>query len=71
MAAHEIFFDFYYRPKPSQIGQNGSAAAADIRLAGQKYTLGPVNDVTEGSTHGCFLEKLHIWFEFLAIIALW
>ena len=33
MAAHEICFDFYYQPKPSQIGQNGSAAAADARLA--------------------------------------
>ena len=29
MAAHEICFDFYYQPKLSQIGQNGSAAAAD------------------------------------------
>ena len=26
------------------------------------YTLRPVNDVTEGSTHG--LEKLQAWFEF-------
>ena len=33
MAAHGICFDFYYRPKPSQIGQNGLAAAADARLA--------------------------------------
>ena len=33
MAAHGICFDFYYRPKPSQIGQNSSAAAADTRLA--------------------------------------
>ena len=33
MAAHGICFDFYYRPKPSQIGQNGSAAAADAPLA--------------------------------------
>ena len=32
MAAHGICFDFYYRPKPSQIGQNGSAAAADARV---------------------------------------
>ena len=33
MAAHGICFDFYYRPKPSQIGQNSSAAAADAPLA--------------------------------------
>ena len=33
MAAHGICFDFYYWPKPSQIGHNGSAAAADARLA--------------------------------------
>ena len=33
MAAHGICFECYYRPKPSQIGQNGSAAAADARLA--------------------------------------
>ena len=33
MAAHGICFDFYYRPKPRQIGQNGSAAAVDDRLA--------------------------------------
>ena len=26
MAAHGICLDFYYQPKPSQIGQNGSAA---------------------------------------------
>ena len=32
MAAHGICFDIYYRPKLSQIGQNGSAAAADARL---------------------------------------
>ena len=30
MVAHGICFDFYYRPKPSQIGQNGSAAAATL-----------------------------------------
>ena len=36
MAAHGICFDFYYRPKPSQIGQNDSAAAADARLAGPR-----------------------------------
>ena len=34
MAAHGICFDFCYLPKPSQIGQNGLAAAADARLAG-------------------------------------
>ena len=34
MAANGICFDFYYRPKPSQTGQNGSAAAADARLPG-------------------------------------
>jgi hypothetical protein len=34
MASHGICFDFYYRPKPSQIGQNGLAAAADTCLAG-------------------------------------
>ena len=33
MAAHGICFDFYYRPKPSQIGQNGLTAAADTRPA--------------------------------------
>ena len=33
MAAHGICFDFYYRPKPSKIGQNGTAAAADASLA--------------------------------------
>ena len=33
MTAHGICFDFYYRPKSSQIVQNGSAAAADARLA--------------------------------------
>ena len=33
MAAHEICFDFYYRPKPCHTGQNGSAAAAEARLA--------------------------------------
>ena len=32
MAAHGICFDFYYQPKPSQIGQNSLAAAADARL---------------------------------------
>ena len=30
------------------------------------HTLGPVDDVTEGSTHVCFLEP--IWCEFSAII---
>ena len=34
-SAHGISFDFYYRPKPSQIGQNGWAAAADASHAGQ------------------------------------
>ena len=33
MAAHVICFDFYYPPKPRQIGQNGSGAAADDCLA--------------------------------------
>ena len=33
MAAHGICFDFYYCPKPSQIGQNSSEVAADARLA--------------------------------------
>ena len=33
MAAHEICFYFYYRPKPRQIGQNDSEAAADDHLA--------------------------------------
>ena len=33
MGAHGICFDFYYRPKPSQIGKNSSAAAADAHLA--------------------------------------
>ena len=40
MAAHGICFDFYYRPKPSQIRQNGSAAAADARLAGFMKIIG-------------------------------
>ena len=31
--AHGICFEFYYQAKPSQIGQNGSEAAADARLA--------------------------------------
>ena len=39
MAAHGICFDFYYRPKPSQIGQNGAAAAADARLAVPIYNF--------------------------------
>ena len=38
MAAHGICFDFYYRPKQSQIGQNGLAAAANARLAGDSNT---------------------------------
>ena len=29
----QFVFDFYYRPKPSQIGQNSLAAAADAHLA--------------------------------------
>ena len=33
MTAHGICFDFYYRPKPNQTGQNGSVAAADTGLA--------------------------------------
>ena len=33
MAAHGICFDFYYRPKLSQIGQNSLAAAPNARLA--------------------------------------
>ena len=33
MAAHGICFDFYYRPKLSQIGHNGSALAVDACLA--------------------------------------
>ena len=34
IAVHGICFDFYYPPcKLSQIGQNGSAAAADACLA--------------------------------------
>ena len=32
MTAHEICFDFYYRPKPSQTKKNSSTAAADARL---------------------------------------
>jgi len=39
MAAHGICFDFYYRPKPSQTGQNGLAAAADARLAGCELSI--------------------------------
>ena len=42
MAAHGICFDFHYRPKPSQIGQNGSAAAADARLADSLYNPLPL-----------------------------
>jgi hypothetical protein len=34
MTAYGICFDFYYQPKPCQIEQNSSAAAADTRLAG-------------------------------------
>ena len=34
MAEHGICFDLYYQPKPSQIGQNSLAAAADTRLTG-------------------------------------
>ena len=37
MAAQRICFDFYYRPKPSKIRQNGSAAAADARLTTAQY----------------------------------
>ena len=33
MAEHGICYDFYYRPKPSQTGQKGSAAAADACFA--------------------------------------
>ena len=40
-------------------------------LTSDILTLWPVNDVAEGSTHECFLEQLHIWFEIPAIIALW
>ena len=39
MAAHGICFDFYYWAKPSQIGQNGSAAAADARLAANRTQI--------------------------------
>ena len=35
MAAHGICFDFYYQPKANQLGQNGSAAAADAHLLGK------------------------------------
>ena len=37
MPENRIWSDFYYRPKPSQIGQNGLAAAADACLAGTIY----------------------------------
>ena len=33
IAVHGICFDFYYQPKLSQIGQDGSVAAADACLA--------------------------------------
>ena len=46
MAAHGIRFDFYYGPKPSKIGQNGSAAAADARLG--FGTSGPAGGFTAG-----------------------
>ena len=41
MAVHGIYFDFYYRPKTSQIGQNGLAAAADTRLADHSHSFLP------------------------------
>ena len=41
MAAHGICFDFYYRPKPSQIGQKGLAAASDARLPVRAQQRGP------------------------------
>ena len=39
MTAHGICFDFHYRPKLSQIGQNNSAAAADARLTALVETI--------------------------------
>ena len=39
MAAHEIGFVFYYRPKPSQIGPNGSTADTGARLDVQNNLL--------------------------------
>ena len=36
MAAHGICFDFYYRPKQSQLGQNGSVAAVDTPFPATK-----------------------------------
>jgi hypothetical protein len=39
MAAHGICFDFYYRPKPSQIRQNDLALAADACLAARDDTI--------------------------------
>ena len=64
MAAHGICFDFYYRPKPSQIGQNGSAAAADTRLAAKcllSYSIVcACSSVTEKTIIGC-KARLQFW----------
>ena len=54
MAANGICFDLYYQPKPSKVGQNGSAAAADARLA-----------VVYLSTYLCFTYELTIFFYYL------
>ena len=53
MAAHGICFDFYYWPKPSQMWQNGSAAAADARLAAkiheiESFLMEPINSLENG-----------------------
>jgi hypothetical protein len=39
MAAHGSYFDFYYRPKPRQTGQNGCPAFVDTHLAIHQYFI--------------------------------
>ena len=39
MAAHGLCFDFYYRPKPRQTGQNGCLAFVDTCLAGKQVAF--------------------------------
>ena len=48
MTTHGICFDFHYRPKPSQIGKNGSAAAADAHLAGPLFCQGLKQQINIG-----------------------
>ena len=46
MAAHVICFDFQYRLKPSPIGQNSLAAAADTCLADKERPLRDFSAIT-------------------------